>query len=138
MCVKEVIAEAYKLPTVKALPNACGGKGQQVSREAATAARCFVPVNDGASLLSWSGIPPLAFLVEELLISIHSGCLLAANNSSPSLGLLSRLHIPAPSPCVHWWTGVLGWGSWGCGIDHLCHCHSVLTATGGLLGSPLS
>ena len=30
MCVKEVIAEAYKLPTVKALPNACGGKGQHV------------------------------------------------------------------------------------------------------------
>lgn len=58
MCVKEVIAEAYKLPTVKALPNARGGKGQHVRREAAMAAWCFVPVNDGASLLSWSGITP--------------------------------------------------------------------------------
>ena len=83
-------------------------------------------------VLWWARNPLWALLVEELLTSIHSGYLLAANNSSPSLGLLSKLHIPAPSPCVCWWTGVLGWGSWGCGTDHLCH--SVLPATGGLLG----
>lgn len=58
MCVKEVIAEAYKLPTVKALPCGRGGKGQHVRREAATAALCFVPVSDGASLLWWARIPP--------------------------------------------------------------------------------
>lgn len=58
MCVKEVIAEAYKLPTVKALSSARGGKGQHVWKEATTAALCFVPGNDGASLLSWSRIPP--------------------------------------------------------------------------------
>ena len=48
MCVKEVIAEAYKLPTVKALPCGRGGKGHHVRGEAVTAALCFVPVSDGA------------------------------------------------------------------------------------------
>ena len=46
--------------------------------------------------------------------------------AGPSLGLLSKLHIPAPSPCV---TDVQV-----CGTDHLCGSHFVLSATNQLLG----
>ena len=39
----------------------------------------------------------------ELLTRIPSGCLLTAT-AVPSLGLLSKSHVPAPSPHVHWQT----------------------------------
>ena len=46
-----------------------------------------------------------------------------------SPGLLSNPHIPALSPCVHWQTHFPVWGVQGCGADHLCRSHSVLSAT---------
>ena len=54
----------------------------------------------------------------------------------PSLGLLSKPHVPAPRPCAHQRTPISGWGSQGCGTDHLCRSHSVLPATDQLLHSP--
>ena len=46
------------------------------------------------------------------------------------LGLLSRPHIPAPSPCLHWWTpsqaGWAGLGSVPCVQVSLSCCHRLL------------
>ena len=55
-----------------------------------------------------------------------------------SLGLLSKHHIPAPSPYQQWQTPVSGWGAQGCDIDYLCKSHSVLPATDQLLLFPLT
>ena len=44
----------------------------------------------------------------------------------PSLGLCSHPHGPASSPELHSWTHVSSWGTWGCGMNRLCRCHSVL------------
>ena len=54
-----------------------------------------------------------------------------------SLCLLSKPHVPAPSPHLHQWTHISGWGTQGCGTDHLCRSHSVLLVTDQLLCSPL-
>ena len=56
----------------------------------------------------------------------------------PSVGLLFKLHIPAPSPRAHQQTPISGWGTHGCGMNHLCRSHSILPATDQLLGSPPS
>ena len=54
-----------------------------------------------------------------------------------SPGLLSKPHIPAPSPRLHPQTHLPGSGEQGCGKDHLCRSHSVLPATDRLLCSLL-
>ena len=53
-----------------------------------------------------------------------------------SPGLLSKTHLPTPSPHPHWRTHVSGWGPQGWGMDHLCRSHSVLLATDWLLCPP--
>ena len=58
--------------------------------------------------------------------------------AGPSPGLLSKRHVPAPSIHAHWQTPVLGWGVQGCGPDHLCRSHSVLSVTDQLLDYPLN
>ena len=69
-----------------------------------------------------------------LLPPIPSGCLLTAN-SSPPHSLLSNPQVPALSPHV-WWTHIPVWGTQGCGMDHLCRSHSVLSAIDRLFHPP--
>ena len=54
-----------------------------------------------------------------------------------SPGLLSKPHVPAPRPCLHWQTHVSSWDMQSCDLDPLCRSHSVLPATDWLLHSPL-
>ena len=62
-----------------------------------------------------------------------SGCLLTAKSSPPPHpGLLSNPHFPPLSPRVHQQTHFPVWGMQGCGMDHLCRSHSVLSAQTGL------
>ena len=56
----------------------------------------------------------------------------------PSLGLLSKPHVPVLSPHAQWWTTVSASGVQCCGMDNLGRSHSVLPATDLLLGSPPS
>ena len=84
-----------------AFPNTRGGRGRCMGREAAMAVLPCTSLNNGALILWQSGFPPQAFPVADFLTPIPSGCLLTANSSTlPSL--LSKPHVPAPSPHLHW------------------------------------
>ena len=117
-----------------ALPSTQGGRGQCVRREAAVAALPFV--HHSTMALCFHG--RLGFLHKHSQLQIFSLPSLQAVSSQPtavlSLRPLSKLHIPAPSPCC---THLSGWDMQGCVKDHLCKSHSVLPATDQLLRSPL-
>ena len=68
------------------------------------------------------------------LLSLQAVCLQPMAVFAP--GLLSNTHIPAPSPRAHQWTHIPVWDTQGCGTDHLCRSHSVLSATDRLFHPP--
>ena len=92
-------------------------------------------LNNGASLLWRSGFPLQAFLVADFLTSIPSGCLRTVNRSLLPGSALQTPHFSTQPPYTLA-THLSGWGTQGCGEDHLCRSHSVLPATDRLLGSP--
>ena len=117
-----------------ALPNAHGGRGWCMGREASMATLPFVCPSTMA--LCFYGDPGFfqedswlrsSFLPSPQAVSLQRTAVL-------SLGLLSKPHVPAPSP----WARVSVWDMQGCGLDPLCRSHSVLPATDRLLHSPLS
>ena len=136
--VEEVIAGVCKLAPVGDLPSARGGRGQCMRREAAMAALSFA--RPSAIAICFCG--SLGFLHEHSQLQSSSlpspQAISSQPTAVPSLGLLSKPHIPAPSSRAHWWTPVSGWGVHGYGTKHLCRSHSVLPATDRLLGSPPS
>ena len=133
---REVMVGAQELALTGALPSARGGTGLCMRREAAMAALPFV--HHSTMVLCCYG--SLHFLHKHSWLQSSSLPAPQAVSSHPtavpSLGLLSKPHIPAPSPCAHQWTPVSGWGVQGCGTGHLCKFHFVLGSQ--LLGSPLS
>lgn len=56
----------------------------------------------------------------------------------PSLGLLSKSHVLAPSTSSHQQTHNSAWGTQSCGMGHQCRSYSVLLVTNHLLLSPVS
>ena len=123
---------------VGALHRAHRGRGQRMGKEAAMAAPLFTC--HSTMVLHFYGAP--CFCNEHFWLRSSSFPSLQAVSSQPTAvlfpGLLSKPHVPAPSPHAHQWTHVSGWGVQGCGTDYLCRCHSVLPATDLLLRSPLS
>ena len=119
----------HRSAPVGALPRAHGGKGWCMRRALPFACPSLMA-------LCFYGGP--GFLHEHfwlwgsLLLSPQAVCSLST--AVPFPGLLSKPHIPAPSPShhppvppsLHWWTPILGWGTQGCGRDHLRRPHSVL------------
>ena len=75
-----------------------------------------------------------SWLQSSSLPSPQAVCMQSTAVLSP--GPLSKPHIPAPNPCQHWWTPILGWGMQSCGTGHLCKSCSVLPATDQLLHFP--
>ena len=63
-------------------------------------------------------------------------------SSQPTAVLLPGSTLQAPrcstQPLCALVDTVSGWGTQGCGLDHLCRSHSVLPAIDQLLGSPPS
>ena len=96
-----------------------------------------MPLNCGALLLWQSGFPPQAFPVVDFLPLVPSGCLFTANSSPPPGFALQSLHSSPQPPCGLGHTRPV-WGVQGCGTDHLCRSHSVLSATDQPFHSPLT
>ena len=99
-----------------ALPGAQRGSSWNVGRQAIMETLPFV--HHSTLVLHFYG-----FLHKHSWFQISSLLSPQAVYSQPtvilSLGLLSKPHVPAPSPCQHWWTPVSGCGMQGCGTDHL-------------------
>ena len=119
-----------------ALPSAQGCRGRHMGREAVMAALPLA--HHSTVVLHFCGSP--GFSHNHSCLWISSLPSPHAVSSQPtavlSLGLLYKPHVPAPSPCLHQWTHISGWGMQGCGIGHLCRSHSVLPTTDRLLNSP--
>ena len=104
--MEEAMTGLWELALVGSLPNAGGGRGQGVRREAAMVATPFA--SHSAMVLPFCGGP--CFLHEHswlwsTLLSF-SQVVSPQTRAVPSRGLHCKLHIPAPSPCV---TGVQVW-----------------------------
>ena len=95
---------------------------------------CALPIllNQGASLLWCSRLPPRAFRVEKHHTTIPSGCVLIANSSPLPRSALQTPHSSTQPPC----TPVDSHLRAGLGLTGLCRSHFVLPATDWLLGSP--
>ena len=129
-------ASARELALAGALPSAEGGRGQRVRREAAMAAPPLV--HHSTVAICFYGSP--SFLHKNSWLRISSLPSLQAVSLQPtavlSPGLLSKPHVPAPNPCPHQRTHVLGWGTQGFGMDHVHRSQSVLPAIDWSLYSP--
>ena len=119
------------------LPSAQGGRGWCVGREAAM----VIPLFARHSTMKLCFYVGPCFLHEHSHLQISSLLSHQAVSSQPTVvispSLLSKLHIPAPSTCLHWRTHLSDCGAQGCGKDNLCRSHSVLPTTDRLLLSRL-
>ena len=132
----EPVANGARQSTLAgALPSAWGGRGRHVEREAAMVAPPLLCHSTMALHLYGLG-----FLYKHSQLWISSLPSPQAVSLQPtalfSPGLLSKSQVPVPSPILHWWMHVSGWGMQGCGTDYLCRSHCVLLVTDWLLHFP--
>lgn len=83
---RETVAmDLRKLALAEALLSTQGSRDQLMETGCSSAPTLCLSLNNGSSLLLWSGFPPQAFLIGDFPTPIPSGCLITTNSSLLSM-----------------------------------------------------